>query len=356
VMPMRDDRGKIIGVLQLINALDPSGNTIPFPEDVQDFVTALASQAAICLTNMHYAEQVRNLLDSLVGALSTAIDARTPYNANHTRNMARYGTVFLDWLRDTRHPWQFTPERRRAFLMSVWLHDVGKLAVPLAVMDKESRLAEGMEAVRARFHSMKLLRRIALLEGRLDQEEAAHLDRKAEDALALIERVNKAGFLPDPDLDALRAVAAHTYSDEKGIEHPWLTDHELDCLTIRKGTLTSNERSIMEGHVTVTSHILRHVSFPDEYEQVPEWASAHHELLNGNGYPHHRSGEEIPREVRLLTILDVFDALTARDRPYKPPMPVEKALSVLRSMADEGSLDKEILALFEQSRAWEEAT
>ena len=110
----------------------------------------------------------------------------------------------------------------------------------------------------------------------------------------------------------------------------------------------------MENHVVMTARILEQVSFPKAYNQVPAWASAHHELLNGRGYPNHISGDEIPCEVRLLTILDVFDALTARDRPYKPGMPVEKALSILESMVDEGSMDGEILGLFRESRAWEE--
>ena len=109
----------------------------------------------------------------------------------------------------------------------------------------------------------------------------------------------------------------------------------------------------MENHASVTARILEHVSFPKMYAQVPEWAASHHEYLNGKGYPSHLTAEDIPREVRLLTILDVFDALTAQDRPYKPPMPAEKALGILHSMVEEGSLDGDVLALFERSRAWE---
>ena len=140
----------------------------------------------------------------------------------------------------------------------------------------------------------------------------------------------------------------------QGAQQPWLTESEHVSLSVRKGSLTAEERKIMENHVVMTARILEQVSFPKAYNQVPAWASAHHELLNGRGYPNHISGDEIPCEVRLLTILDVFDALTARDRPYKPGMPVEKALSILESMVDEGSMDGEILGLFRESRAWEE--
>ena len=344
VLPLTNDKGRIIGVLQLINALAADGSITVFSPDMEPMVSALASQAAISLTTMQYADRVQGLLDSLVRSMSAAIDQRTPYTANHSRNMARYGAAFLDWLEKTDNDWKFDADQRREFLMSILLHDVGKLTVPLEVMDKE---------IRQRFTAMGLLDRIALLEGRITAEEAAALATDREEGLTLIEKVNKAGFLPDDTLAAVNALAARTYIDEQGVVQPWITEQEQICLSVRKGTLTADERKIMESHVTVTATILDEVTFPEEYARVPEWAAAHHELLNGKGYPHHKTGESLCREVRLLTILDVFDALTARDRPYKPPMPTEKALAILHSMVQEGGLDGEILALFEESRAWE---
>ncbi len=192
-----------------------------------------------------------------------------------------------------------------------------------------------------------------MLEGAITPEELAERDRRREESLAFIERVNKAGFLPDEELAAVKELAARTYTDKDGETRPWLTEEEAACLSIRKGTLTDAERDIMQGHVTVTERILSHVIFPKTYAQVPRWASEHHELLNGKGYPRHLTAAEIAPEVRLLTILDVFDALTARDRPYKPPMPTERALSILHSMVEEGGIDPDILALFEESKAWE---
>lgn len=353
VVPLSNDRGDLIGAMQLINALDDAGATISFDPAIELLVRAISSQAAISVTNMQYAEQITALLDSLVGALSTAIDERTPYNANHTRNMIRYATAFLDWLEATGHPQRFSPDRRRTFLLSVWLHDVGKLVVPLEVMDKESRLGPALKPLETRFETMALLDRIAVLEGRLPEAEAAELREARDAALALIRRVNTAGFLPDADLAAIDALAERRYLDASGAEQPWLTESELTALRIRKGTLTAEERAIMESHVTVTNRILGSVSFPKIYGQVPAWASAHHEYLNGKGYPAHKTADEIPWEVRLLTILDVFDALTARDRPYKPANPLDKSLAILHSMVDEGSLDGEVLGLFEASKAWE---
>lgn len=353
VVPLANDKGELIGVLQLLNAANNEGEVIPFPDELEPLVAAVASQAAISLTNMQYSEQIHKLLDSLVGALSTAIDQRTPYNANHTRNMARYGERFLDWLDNMDHPWKFDTQRRRTFLLSVWLHDVGKMVVPLSVMDKETRLGGEEKTIEQRFATMSLLRRIAVLEGRLSSEQSENAQREADEALELIHRVNRAGFLPDEDLAKIDALAQRTYTDAQGIEQPWITEEEHISLSVRKGSLTAKEREIMESHVIMTSRILEQVSFPKAYRQVPNWAGAHHELLNGRGYPTHASGDEIPPEVRLLTILDVFDALTARDRPYKPGMPVEKALYILGSMVQEGSIDGNILALFEESKAWE---
>ena len=149
VVPMTNDKGELIGVTQLINALDENGRTVPFDPEKELLVSAISSQAAISITNMQYSEQITKLLDSLVGALSTAIDERSHYNANHTRNMVRVGENFLDWLDRTENDWPFNENKRRAFLMSVWLHDVGKLVVPLEVMDKASRLGSRLGDVRA---------------------------------------------------------------------------------------------------------------------------------------------------------------------------------------------------------------
>ena len=354
VVPMTNDKGELIGVTQLINALDENGRTVPFDPEKELLVSAISSQAAISITNMQYSEQITKLLDSLVGALSTAIDERSHYNANHTRNMVRVGENFLDWLDRTENDWTFDENKRRAFLMSVWLHDVGKLVVPLEVMDKTSRLGSRLGDVRETFRTAGLVDHIAMLEGELSKDEYEKREKERADALAFIEHIDRTGFLPDEDLAMVEKLAKQTYLDEYGEERPLLTEEDRVCLSVRKGTLTDEERRIMQSHVVVTGRILSQVTFPKMYAQVPIWAAMHHELINGNGYPNHVRAEEIPPEVRLLTILDVFEALTARDRPYKPPMSLEKALGILHIMAEkEGSIDPEILRMFEESKAWE---
>ena len=179
--------------MQLINALDPSGKIISFPQDLEALVSALASQAAICITNMQYAEQITALLDSLVNALSKAIDERSPYTANHTQNMALLADRFLDYLEKTQNSLAFSPEKRRAFLMSIHLHDVGKLAIPLEIMDKESRLASSLFDIKERFRLIDRLDRIAVLENRISLEEYSQRVEERKNTLAFIERINRAG-------------------------------------------------------------------------------------------------------------------------------------------------------------------
>lgn len=353
VLPMENEKGRLIGVLQLINAMDGEGRTAAFDPALEPLLTALASQAAISLAAMQYTDQINTLLDSLVQAFSRAIDERSHYTANHTKTMAAIGDRFLDWLATVRPEKAMAPEKRKAFRMAVLLHDAGKLAIPLQVMDKATRLADRLADIEERFRVMGLLDRLAQAQGLLPEADAGARAAEREQALERIRRADRAGFLPDDELAALAAIAQRTFTDETGAVRPWLTPEEAQCLSIRKGTLTDGERASMQSHVAVTERILEQITFPEEYADVPAWASAHHEFLNGTGYTHRLSGPDIPREARLLTILDIFEALTAKDRPYKAPMPVEKALSVLEDMAAHGCLDPDLLALFRESRAWE---
>lgn len=315
-------------------------------------IVILNDMTSIAAMRKRYTDKMMGLLDSLVQALSVAIDERSHYNARHTQNMVGMAEKFLTWLDNTRNPWRFSETKKRAFLMSVWLHDVGKLSVPLTVMDKATRLGDAVGKIDDRFRHIHLLDRISLLEGEISQEDFDKREKDREEWLSFIHRINTSEFLRDEDAQRVHELSELRYKEEDGTEAAYLTPHEVSCLLIRKGTLTDEERAVMQNHVVVTKKILNRVSFPDDYEMIPEWAGSHHELKNGRGYPDHKQGDQIPKEVCLLTILDIYEALTTKDRPYKKPMPPEKAWSILHSMADEGSLDSEVLELFEKSGAW----
>lgn len=358
VVPLRDRADESVGVLQMINAKDSSGKYSPFPADQIVIIESIASQAAVAIQNMRYVEAVRELLYSFVRMMSAAIDERTPYNASHTRNMAEYGARFIDYLNGTGEKqgrYFFTEEAKEEFLMSVWLHDIGKLVTPLEVMNKTSRLSAGQrERILERLERFRLQLRIDCLEGKMDKEDETRLAGLLTAARTLVEKADGADYLGDGLVEEVDKLGVRLFRDSNGQMAPVFTEEERKLLTIRKGTLSEEERAVMENHAAITRKLLSKIKFPEEYLHVRDWAGSHHEFLNGTGYPQGLKADEISKEVRILTILDIFDALTAGDRPYKKGMPVEKAVSVLKSMADkEGKLDKELTGLFAESRCWE---
>lgn len=356
VAPLENHTGEIIGVLQLINAMDGC-TIIPFDARYEAAIESLASLAAVSIANMNYMQQTTELFRSFVRSIIEALDQRTPYNANHTKNMVRYANRFIDFVNhehdlgmDERF---FSEAAREQFITAVWLHDVGKIVIPAEIMNKDSRLGRGDLVLWHRLDTIRLLGRIAYLEGRLTDEHYAALLADVEDARTALDRINRASTLTDADCALVEQLAARTYQDENGATRPWLTPHERESLTIRSGTLSAEERRIMNSHVELTGKLLGEINFTAAYQDVPVWAASHHELLDGSGYPHRLQGDEIPYEVRLLTVLDIFDALTASDRPYRPSFAVEKAFSVLDEMAEAGKLDPEIIERLRDSRVWE---
>ncbi len=352
VVPMEDEQNRCIGVLQLINARDPDGAIVPFPREAEEIVRALASLAAVSLNNTRLQQAVNEILHSFVSVMVDAIDARSPHNAAHTRHMAGYARRFMDWLKTADVPFRIPEEEQDPFLMSIWLHDIGKLVIPLEIINKPTRLGALEAPLHARLQTGRLMDRIRALESPADAAGAEAHSRSLQQALETIGRLNHAGFLTEEDLAELRRISALTCQTADGETVPLLTDDEKTALSIRRGTLTDAEREEIQRHVVYTQKLLSRMRFSGVYESVPEWAGNHHELLNGSGYPAHLTAEQLPWQVRLLTILDIFDALTAEDRPYKPPMSPEKAIAVLEDMRDAGKIDGDLLSLFKKSNAW----
>ncbi len=354
VVPMQNREGEKIGVLQLINAQDEEKNVCEFNQNAVLAIESVASQAAITIQNVRYIRDIRELFQSFVRVMSAAIDERTPYNANHARNMAECGGRFADYLGTCKGQKRFSMEQKEELIMTILLHDIGKLVTPLEVMNKAKRLLpEQYSAFRHRMEVLRLRADIDRLAGRITAGEKETAVSQIQEAVRLVDEANEAGFAGDELLEKLALLRNRTYTGEDGEIHPWLEEEEYAMLSIRRGTLSGEEREIMEEHVSVTDKLLSQIRFPADLMHVREWAAAHHEYLNGTGYPNHRRGDEIPYEVRMITILDIFDSLIADDRPYKRAMPVERALSVLDSMANkEGKLDPELTELFIQSRCW----
>lgn len=349
-VPMENNFGEIIGVMQLINSLDEEGEIIPFSADSELVALSLGAQAAVCLTNMNYTKQLEELMQSMVKTISTAINLRTPYNVTHTSNMVFYANHFMEWANQKEDSeWKFTDFEKTLFEMTIWLHDIGKLITPLEIMNKATRLGDRYEKIVDRFELILLCEELhAIKEGK----DTIALQKEQQETLEFIEHMNTIGCLEDDNYARVQELAHKTYRNGKGQVQKWFLDEEIACLSIRKGTLTEEERVTMQEHVILTEQLLAKMKFNGRYEKVPLWARSHHELLDGTGYPKKLTDNEIEREVRLLTILDIYDGLSSTDRPYKAGFSLKKSLGILDSMAEEKKLDKTILDLFKASEPW----
>lgn len=345
-IPLLNQEEEAVGVLQLINAMDEDGNVIAFDESMEHIILALASQATIAVSNIRYLEEIKDQMWSFTEAMAEAIDSRTPYNANHVRNVAVYAGKIADYMNALHEQGKeeeyFDANRREQLVLSALLHDLGKMVIPTKVMNKATKLENKLEDIEKRFERILLKYKIDCLEGRITKENFEGKEAQLEEVWKLVRDVNFSGFLPDEKQEALMEAFGLVYrSGEEEI--PYFTKEEQEALLIRKGTLTEAERIIMESHVEVTERILNKVHFHANYSEAARFAVEHHECLNGMGYPKKLTGEQLALESRILAVADICDALLATDRPYKKPLPREKAFAILYDMAEFGRIDKKIV-------------
>lgn len=353
VVPIENNEHELIGVLQLINAMDEAGNVIAFDRQYEIIIRSLGSMAAIELTNLSYMEALKTQIYSFAEALTTAMEGRTPYNALHTRNVGRYVNILTDYINRLHKEGQcgkyIDAADKEQLMLAALVHDIGKMVVPLSTMNKATRLEADMEKIEERFKLIKALYKIDLLEGSITGQEYEAVITELDAELAFIRRIDKADYVDDEAYAHVSELAEKKHVGKDGEELPYLTKREVACLSIRSGTLTAEEREEMENHVVMTSRILEKVQFYPGFSMVPKWVGAHHEYLDGTGYPNHLKGDELDFETRLLTVVDIYDALAATDRPYKKPIPREKALDILRDMAQKGKVDGQLVEWFGQA-------
>ncbi|MDO4488858.1 MAG: HD domain-containing phosphohydrolase [Eubacteriales bacterium] len=352
-IPMIGSDGNAMGVMQLINAMDENGEIRPFTDEETRILMSLASQTAISLSNMAHLKEITHQMWSFTEAMTEAIDARTPYNASHTRNVAKYAGLMVDYINSLHEKGEtelfFTSEHKDQLMLAAYLHDIGKMIVPLEVMNKETRLEHRLGDIEKRLEIIGLKCKIDILRGDMSTEAYEEMKRKIDETDELVHSVNNAGFLPDETVERLNGIFGYEYHSPDGAEViKFLTDEEKNCLMIRKGTLTAEERKIMEGHVEMTERILSKVHFNSSFAMAPKWAAEHHECLNGKGYPRGMSGDDICLESRILAVADICDALLATDRPYKKPMPKEKAFAILEDMAKYGQIDATLVGYIKE--------
>lgn len=366
VVPMRDHKDEIIGVLQLINSLDEDNKVVPFKKELESLILSLASQAAVAIRNAKLIEEIRTLFRSLVRYSAKAIDARSPHTAGHSGRVAKYSVRLAQAINEEKGgrfaQVKFTPDQLEELRMAAWLHDIGKIGVKEAVLEKMNKLTDvQMEVIRQRFETIRMTlihraqcEKLELLQaGKLDAAASKRIDvaldqalQQAADDLAFLQQVNIPGYLSEPERERLRQIAESTFIEVSGQKRYYLSALEYDNLAVVRGNLTTTEYKEIQSHVDHTLSILAKIPFTPDLANIPKFAASHHEMLDGSGYPRGLQGDEIPLQSRIMCISDVFDALTSSDRPYKKSVPLEKSLQILRKEAAQGKLDGDLVELF----------
>lgn len=381
--PLVDKQGDVIGVLQLINKKRDPKSRLKTPEDVEEQVIpfddrseellgTLASNAGIALENALLYAEIKHLFEGFVTASVEAIEQRDPTTSGHSRRVANLTVALARAVEiESGGPYRevrWSAADLREIEFASLLHDFGKIGVREQVLVKAKKLypAEARE-IRARIdfairtiEAEVLSRKLRAMERgakgddlRTFDEELARRTAELEDAWALIEAANEPTILKGGDFARIEAIARETYADLRGNLHPLLTPEELASLSVARGSLTAEEIDEIRNHVVHTYKFLKTIPWGSDFRRVPLIAGAHHERLNGTGYPNHLRAEEIPLQSKMMSISDIFDALTASDRPYKRAVPIDKALDILGFEVKDQHLDPELVRIFREARVWE---
>ena len=370
VAPMRNHENAIIGVVQLINARDPStGKVVPFSPESQSITESLASQAAVALTSHKLIRELQSLLESFIKSIAAAIDEKSPYTGGHVRRVAELTMIIARKINEIQEgPFatvSFNEDQLEELRLAAWLHDIGKITTPEHIVDKRSKLetiVDRMELLRMRVELSRREYEIERLKRNPPKEAKAAQDGPMVDEGDFIKDLEadfqfllktNTGHEPvkEEQLERLKQIAQRKYCmDEQ--RHPFLNDDELQNLSIRQGTLSTEERNIINNHARVTYKMLSQLPFPRKLRHIAEYASAHHERMNGTGYPNGLSGDAISLQSRILALADVFEALTAKDRPYKKATTLSQSLKIIGFMVKDGHIDPELYEFFVKERIY----
>ena len=364
VVPMRNHDNDIIGVLQLLNAqMDATREVVPFSFENQSMTESLASQAAVAIANNRLIHDLEELLESFIKTIAMAIDEKSPYTGGHVRRVSELTMTIAEKINEsTEGPYadiHFNEEKLKELRISAWLHDVGKITTPEFIIDKGKKLEtiyDRVETLKSRFEVLKRdyviegLKKAGSQKGKKNWEKAVNDYEKFTEKLKadfeFLEDINTGTkFMDEKMLDRLNNIAARQW-DLDGNPRNLLSGDELHNLSISQGTLTNDEKEVIKNHVNVTYKILSQLPFPKKLKNVTHYASAHHERMDGAGYPFGLKGDQIPLQARIIALADVFDALTAKDRPYKKEKTLSEAIKIMGYMVKENHIDADLFELF----------
>lgn len=385
-IPLKNHEQKIVGVLQLINALHPSsGFIIPFSEEAQMFAEFLAFQAAVTMTNFDLISQQEQLFFTFADVIATAIDDKSPHTGEHCKRvpiitmMLAEAACKAEW--GPFKGFSMNDTDRKELMLAGILHDCGKITTPVHVIEKATKLEtiiDRISLVDTRFEVLKRDRKIEYLEKKVALLEKGaikslpitkkdipsngetslkeHFENYKNELLlieeekAFIQEVNIGGeFISQEKVDRIKEIAERKWKNEEGIEANFLNFDEVKCLSIARGTLTAEEREIINRHIDITIKMLEKLPFPPHLERVPEFAGGHHERMDGKGRPKGLKRHEMSLQARIMGVAEIFEALTAKDRPYKKGKTLSESLNILGYMKKDHHIDPDCFQLIIES-------
>ncbi|HSA90006.1 MAG TPA: HD domain-containing phosphohydrolase [Burkholderiales bacterium] len=360
-VPMRNHEHEIIGVLQLINAQDPeTGAIVPFSDSDQRLAESLASQAAIALTNRMLINQLEQLFESFINLINSAIDEKSPYTGGHCQRVPVLTMMLAEAVNETREGplagFQMTQKDRYELKIAGLLHDCGKVTTPVHVVDKATKLEtiyDRIHLIDTRFEILKRDLELQSLRNEISEQKLRQRLRELEDDRRFLHACNIGSErMSDDDVARVRRIAAYRWRDMAGHEASFLSEDEVKNLTIRAGTLTEDERKIINHHIVATIKMLEALPWPKHLTNVPEYAGGHHERMDGKGYPRGLTREQMSVQARCMGIADIFEALTARDRPYKKGKTLSESLQILGRMKLNHHIDPDLFDIFVRKQVY----
>lgn len=364
-VPMTNHENELIGVLQLLNAIEPdTGEVTSFSELDQQLVESLASQAAVTITNRNLIDAQKKLFDSFIQLIAGAIDEKSPYTGGHCRRVPVITTMLADAVSSIEigplKNFSMNEEQKYELEVAAWLHDCGKITTPEYVVDKGTKLETIFDRIHLIDTRFEIIRRDAIINAirkKLEREGMVYQPEQDEQLLQdlstieddrdYIRRCNIGGeYISTEQIARINSIADRHWQHSSGREEKLLQDEEVNNLQIGRGTLTVREREIINNHVSVTIKMLESLPYPKHLKRVPEYAGGHHEKMDGTGYPHGLTRDEMSIPARMVAIADVFEALTASDRPYKKAMGLSQSLTILGRMKLDGHVDPDLFDVF----------